>query len=85
MSTSHVEPGKRRVSLSIGSSALEKGAVRAEEENRSFSNYVETLILRDCERPPVGKIWPEEAAPDADLSHRKVVKAPDQAAGKEAA
>lgn len=44
------EAGKKRVSLSIGESALKHGSQRAEKENRSFSNYVETLILRDCER-----------------------------------
>lgn len=42
-------------------------------------------VERHRQRQFRASVTPDEASPDADLSHRKVVKAPDQAVGKEAA
>lgn len=50
MSVNDDGSGKRRVSLSLDQQVLKIGAKLAAEDNRSFSNYVETLILRDREK-----------------------------------
>jgi hypothetical protein len=38
---------KRRTTISIPEELLEKGETRARQANRTFSNYIETLIWRD--------------------------------------
>lgn len=79
MSAKSSDSGKRRVTLSIAENVLKLGNERAEEENRSFSNYVETLILRESTEEATNGISPDEASPDADLAHRRVVKVEDAA------
>lgn len=41
------EPARQRKTLSLSDEVVELGERLAREENRNFSNYVETLILRD--------------------------------------
>ena len=44
-----MEEGKRKVSvtLTLSQKAIDLGKEKAEADNRTLSNYVETLILRD--------------------------------------
>lgn len=41
---------KKRKSVSLADEVVELGERLAKDENRTFSNYVETLILRDEKR-----------------------------------
>lgn len=53
------EKARLRKTVSLSEAVVELGERLAAEENRNFSNYVETLILRDAGRIPAEK---EEAA-----------------------
>lgn len=46
----NTERRKRRRTLSLSDQATNVGVVLAEMENRSFSNFVETLIDREAKR-----------------------------------
>ena len=37
---------KKRVSLSIDSDVLEKAKAQAKEENRSLSNFIQSLLMK---------------------------------------
>lgn len=59
---------KDRTTITIDEKIKKVGQKLAKEENRSFSNYIETLILRDKEISEAGKAvtetttQPEEAS-----------------------
>lgn len=46
-----MEEGKRKVSitLTLSQEVIDMGREKAEEDNRTLSNYVETLILKDSQ------------------------------------
>ena len=45
--------GRIRKTLTLSTEAIEVGERLAKDENRNFSNYIETLILADAGKLPV--------------------------------